>query len=571
MIKKLFDIIPKGQKKNTIIFFIMLITSMILEALSLGLIFPVIMIFLSENYSYENFLVLENLSKNYSDNQILIWLVISIVFLYFLKNIFLFFLHVWKHSFANNMSFLIQKKLFSRYLFEPYLNIIKENSALKIRNLQMEASKFSKCLGAYMITIIEVMISISLIFILFFFDPRLSSLIILIPLIMIIGFYLFAKLKTVNWSKEKIFHNGKAIKVLMECLSAMKEIKIFKKENIFLEKYTYHEKRNLRLITFFNIFNDSPKILIELVSIVAICAGIYFMIISGYQKGEIIASLGLVTGAAFRIIPSTTRIINSLNAIKINSPSIDLLHAELNDKNSIKNISSENLIKNNEFKKNIFFKNVSFGYVGKQKLFSKLSFELNKKDKIFLFGESGSGKSTFIGLLIGLIKPIEGKVEIDGQNIYEKFDNLDKIFAYISQENFLLDDTISYNITLSDKNKVDIQKFIKALKVSNLYNFVSDLPDKENTVIGENAAFISGGQRQRLAIARAIYYDAEILILDEATSEIDSDTEKKILANVFREYEDRTLIIISHNKSNVKNCKKYFKIENQGIIEIKSI
>ena len=141
------------------------------------------------------------------------------------------------------MSYLIQKKLLGKYLYEPYLNIIKENSALKIRNLQMEASKFSKCLGAYMITIIEIMVSISLVIVMFFFDPKLSSLIILIPMIMIFGFYLFAKVKTIKWSEKKIFHNGKAIKILMECLSAMKEIKIFKKENLFLEKYSYHERK----------------------------------------------------------------------------------------------------------------------------------------------------------------------------------------------------------------------------------------------------------------------------------------------------------------------------------------
>lgn len=568
MIKKLFSILPKGQKKNTIFFFIMLIISMILEALSIGLIFPVIIIFLSEEGGYENLFFLDNIIKNYSDSQILIWLVIAIVILFFLKNIFLLFLHAWKHSFTNNMSFLLQTKLLSKYLFEPYLNIIRENSALKIRNLQMEASKFSKCLGSYMTMIIEIMISISLIFILFFFDPRLSSLIVVIPLIMILGFYLFAKLKTVKWSERKIFHNGKAIKILMECLSAMKEIKIFKKENLFLEKYSHHEKENLKLITYFNIFNDSPKIFIELISIFAICAGIYFMIISGYQKGEIIASLGLVTGAAFRIIPSTTRIINSLNAIKINSPSIDLLHSEFSIRNFNNNYSQVDNIKIKFFENNIEFKNVYFGYDVKKNLFNNLSLEFKKKDKIFLYGESGSGKSSFIGLLIGLIKPLSGVVKIDGLDVYSEFEKFEKIFAYVSQENFLLDESIYYNITLSDKSEIDFEKFNKALKISNLFNFVNNLPNKEDTTIGENASFISGGQRQRLAIARAIYFNAEILILDEATSEIDSATEKEILNNILNEYHNRTVIIISHNKSNMEFCKKSFKIESGNLIKI---
>tara|TARA_B100000965_G_scaffold391978_1_gene400935 strand:- start:725 stop:1882 length:1158 start_codon:yes stop_codon:yes gene_type:complete len=385
---------------------------------------------------------------------------------------------------------------------------------------------------------------------------------------MILGFYLFAKLKTVKWSERKIFHNGKAIKILMECLSAMKEIKIFKKENIFLEKYSHHEKENLKLITYFNIFNDSPKIFIELISIFAICAGIYFMIISGYQKGEIIASLGLVTGAAFRIIPSTTRIINSLNAIKINSPSIDLLHSELSKRNFNNNYSQIDNIKIESFENNIEFKNVYFGYDGKKNLFNNLSLEFKKKDKIFLYGESGSGKSSFIGLLIGLIKPSSGIVKIDGLDVYSEFEKFEKVFAYISQENFLLDESICYNITLSDKSEIDFEKFNKALKISSLFNFVNNLPDKENTVIGENASFISGGQRQRLAIARAIYFNAEILILDEATSEIDSATEKEILNNILNEYQNRTVIIISHNKSNMEFCKKLFKIENGNLIKI---
>ncbi len=568
MIKKLFNILPLNQKKNTIYFFMMLVISMILEALSLGLIFPVIMIFLSGENEYQNLFFLDDMMANYSDNQILIRLVLAIVILYFLKNIFLLFLHAWKHSFTNKMSFLLQTKLLSEYLFEPYLNIIGENSALKIRNLQMEASKFSKCLGSYMTMIIEVMISISLIFILFFFDPRLSSLIIIIPLIMILGFYLFAKLKTVKWSEKKIFHNGKAIKILMECLSAMKEIKIFKKENIFLEKYSYHEKENLKLITYFNIFNDSPKIFIELVSIFAICASIYFMIVSGYQKGEIIASLGLVTGAAFRIIPSTTRIINSLNAIKINSPSIDLLHSELSKRNFNNNHSQTNNLKIESFQNKIEFKDVCFGYEGKENLFNDLSLEFKKKDKIFLYGESGSGKSSLISLLIGLIKPSSGEVKIDGRNVYTEFKKFEKVYAYISQENFLLDESICYNITLSDNSEIDFEKFNKALKISSLYNFVNNLPDKENTVIGENASFISGGQRQRLAIARAIYFNAEILILDEATSEIDSSTEKEILKNILKEYQNRTVLIISHNKLNMEFCEKLFKIENGNLIKI---
>ena len=568
MIKKLFEILPLGQKKKTIVFFVLLIISMILEALSIGLIFPVIMIFLSDENTLQEYIFFDNFLKNYSDNQILIWLVFTIVFLYFFKNIFLLFLQAWKHFFANNMSYLIQKKLLGKYLYEPYLNIIKENSALKIRNLQMEASKFSKCLGAYMITIIEIMVSISLVIVMFFFDPKLSSLIILIPMIMIFGFYLFAKVKTIKWSEKKIFHNGKAIKILMECLSAMKEIKIFKKENLFLEKYSYHEKENLKLITYFNIFNDSPKIFIELVSISGICIGIYFMISSGYQKNEIIASLGLITGAAFRIIPSTTRIINSISTIKINSPSINLLYDELNKRKQIKSFSSSTNDKINQFKNSIKFKNLFFGYQGKKNLFEDLNLEIKKNDKIFLYGDSGSGKSSLIGLLIGLIKPDAGEIEIDGNNVYNEFDNFQKVYGYVSQENFLLDESIVYNITLDDKDKIDLKKFEKAIKISNLKNFINHLPDKENTIIGENAAFISGGQRQRIAIARAIYFDPEILILDEATSEVDGPTEAKIFQSIMEEYNDKTVVVVSHNKTNMRYCEKYFNIENRKLIKI---
>ena len=281
-----------------------------------------------------------------------------------------------------------------------------------------------------------------------------------------------------------------------------------------------------------------------------------------------IPTLALFAITGYRIVPSVNKILYALNQIKFGYASIDNLYKEsLIKTRSIK----DNPIKKIKLQKYIFFKDISFKYSGaKENILENINIKILKNDFIGIVGPSGIGKSTFIDIILGFLEPTKGKILIDGKNdIKNNLNSWQSRFSYIQQKVYLMNETIETNITFSKKNLFTKKNLVSLLVDCGLDKFTSDSYLNSSFKIGENGNKLSEGQKQKLAIARALFSNREILILDEATSALDSSSEEKIFKLLKNVSKYKTIIFITHNQKNYKFFKKIFKISEKKIIRIK--
>ena len=274
---------------------------------------------------------------------------------------------------------------------------------------------------------------------------------------------------------------------------------------------------------------------------------------------------------AFRILPSLNRIINASQTLRFNLPAVDNISKEFSRSKEKKqsDLKIKNPSTNINFKKNICINNLKFKYDNFQSFsLNNLNLTVLKGDKIGIFGSSGSGKSTFIDVILGLLEPNSGAIEVDGVNIKKDLTGWRKNVAYVPQKVYLTDDTIMNNIAFGQNpSKINKDKIKDAIKISELDKFIESLPNGVETIVGERGVRISGGQLQRIGIARAFYQEPKILILDESTNALDIETEDKIMQCIFNQSKVETLIVISHRRNTIKECNKIFEMKNGLLIK----
>ena len=317
------------------------------------------------------------------------------------------------------------------------------------------------------------------------------------------------------------------------------------------------------------ILQNIPRFYLELLAVVSLSGLVFFLLMLDYSFSSLIVIIGLFAAAAFKMLPSVNKILNSFVNIRYGLSSVEMIHEDLNMKSpkvEEKNVKANKIRLNSE----INFKDITYTYPGSNnKILEKINLRIPANKMIGIVGKSGSGKTTLIDLLIGILSPDNGEIIIDGKNILKMKRLWQNNIGYIPQFIYLLDDTIKKNIALGIEDIIiDNEKIDKALRLSQSEKFVQNLPQKLETYVGEFGVRLSGGQRQRLGIARALYLDTDLLILDEATSSLDEETEKEIINSINSMKGKKTIIISSHKKEILKQCDEIYKVENQTIKKI---
>ena len=268
-------------------------------------------------------------------------------------------------------------------------------------------------------------------------------------------------------------------------------------------------------------------------------------------------------------MPSLNRVISSSQfLVHYNSIILEIIK-QFKINSSFLGLNNKPIKKDFNFKKSLNVKNLSFFYSNNKKIFSNLDFEIKKNETIGIIGKTGTGKSTFINILSGLIKTDKGRITIDNIDIKKVLSNYNPLFAIIPQSIFLLDDSILSNVAFGvDKQKINKKIFFESVRLAQLDKFIKSLPLKENTNVGERGIKLSGGQIQRIGIARALYFRPKILILDEATSSLDQKTESEFMKMLYFLKRKLTIIIVSHRMSTLTKCDKVFKIDNSKIKKV---
>ena len=336
--------------------------------------------------------------------------------------------------------------------------------------------------------------------------------------------------------------------------------------NIQFLKFDENIRSALSKLSFLGTF---PRYFIEAMVIIIISAVAFFLINKEvYPQELIVLSLGVIAFSAQRLLPLAQKIYYSFSLMLAHKQSVLDVVRFIDIKTDQGTLSKK---KDLPFNDSIILKDIKFGYLTKKKniIFENINLKIEKKSKICILGKTGSGKSTLVDLIVGLLKPDKGQVLVDQTNIEDSIETWQKKISYVPQTTFLTDTTILENITFGINNAdIDFKKLDKAIKIANLENMINNLPEKLQTKIGEKGVMLSGGQVQRLGLARAFYRDFEILILDESTNSLDADTENLVHLNIKTEFADKTIFSITHNKELSKKFDIILELDN-GKIETK--
>jgi len=558
------------QKKFLILIFVLMFFSMILEALSIGIILPLLSILLEGNLGSNAFSYFFTFFEKPKGNELIYVGLFVTMGVFLAKNIFLIFFH-WKQiKFIHKLRVEISNKLFKSYLNREYLFFLKTNTAQLIRNTTTEIASFVEYVNKVLVFSGETAVLIGITIVLLYINFFLTFIVLLMVSIFSFLIYRFTSKKIVIFGKERILVDGLLVKHFIQGLTSVKDVKILNREDDLVGQVHKNLLKSYKINIFIGLFNLLPKFLFEMLIVCMFVTLVFIMMSMNKNFTDIIQFLGIFAVATFRIIPAISRIVVSFQQIKFRQPSVNNLYKELvNASNNVVKDSVQHVDKKPiKFEKQIKIEKLCFFYPTRKKFnLSEISININKGDFIGIVGETGSGKSTLINLLTGLLKPSKGKIEVDETNIHFNLDSWHKKIGYVTQSIYLLDDTIKKNIAFGLENKDINDNLVKqATEKVNLNEFIEKLPNRIDTLVGEKGITFSGGQLQRMGIARSLYHNPEILILDEATSSLDYATEKKIMQSIQSLKRKKTLIIVTHRLSTVQRCDKIFYLSDGKII-----
>ena len=512
------------------------------------------------------FFFLENKSKG----EIFQGVLLLFTLVYFLKFLLMVSLAVTQNKFSFFLYTDISKKFFKKYINQDYLFHTIHNSAVLIRNVQTEANTFSFGVVYPLIKIIsESIIFISICLLLIWYNP-LSSLI-AIAFFSVAGLilYSFTSRYLTHYGKRRQYHAAELLKALHQGFGSIKEIILYGLEDLFTHNYHKHNLEDAKAGRIKSNLIEIPRFALELVGVVTFVFVILVLLKLNQNISSIFVIIGVFSFAAIRLLPCVSKIVRAIQTIKFNSVVIELIDKEFkNYQTFIKSNDEKKLLQTTkliDFEK-MKFNKVSFSYpTSKDFVLKNINFEINKDDKIGIMGKSGSGKTTLVNLISGLLKCSEGEIFLNNENINQNLIVWQRKIGYVPQSVYIADESVEFNISLNDKNDTDKKKIDSLLQLTGLYEHVYNLQRNIGTIVGERGGRFSGGQCQRLGIARALYRDPSILILDEATSSLDEKTEDSILGSLFDNVKGKTIITISHRKNSLKYCDKIFDIKN-GIL-----
>lgn len=566
-LKRLLNLLDLKQKKNLLIFLILLIISTILEGLSIALVFPITKIIFDKNYLtsfLENKSFIDNIS-GFEENDILKYVILIIVLIYILKSFFLIFFSFWRSNFIFKISNNISNRLFEKYIYSSYTYFFNKNSSIFIRNINIESRYINLFIDTFLKILVEVFTIFIILCVLLNIQFKITLYILIFFSLIALLFNYFFSNKIKKWGYEKQIYSGEVLLNLQQTFSSIKEIIIRANQNYFFNKFSFSMfDLNLRG-RFLMFLNEIPKNIIETLIVMIIFFVFYRSYISNSNYNDFLPLIGVYGVAILRLFPAFNRVITSKQNLDSCYPSIKLIYEELNNSNKKINTFNNTTIDKNpliNFDDEISFEKINFNYPNsKENIFQNLFLKIKKNQCICFVGESGFGKTTLIDLIAGLIKPTSGLIKIDGNVVNLDTDEWRKNIGYVSQNSYIIDDTIKNNILFGEeKINFDQSRFDKAIKYSQLGNLIKKIPDGINFKVGESGMKLSGGQRQRIGIARALYYNPKILLLDEVTSALDDETSSDLLNSLNIMLGKITMIYISHNKNVIKNANTIFKL-----------
>jgi ABC-type multidrug transport system fused ATPase/permease subunit len=497
----------------------------------------------------------------------------AVLVTFVLSNIFVAFTQWFTYRFSQANQYRLSMRLFEAYLRKPYAYHIQHNSADIGKNILTETQTFTQ--QVLLAGLQAIGFSVAALFIMGFLiwlNPLVAA-----AAVGIIGggyglVYFVLRVRLRQLGRNRLRANTGRFKVANETFGAIKEIKVAGRERAFLDRYGTDAKRFADAMAAHQIMRNLPRHLVEIVGLGSVLLMVLLLVALGYETTAIAPVVGVYVVAGHRLFPCFQHIYLGISGLRADGPVVHALYADLSDSRGGDNPRLESLepLEKLPFKKAIELQDLTFTYPSSEYPAVKgLSLKIPCGTSVAFVGETGAGKTTLADVIIGLLPSQKGRILVDGVELTEN--NLRRWRAsigYVPQHIYLMDDTIARNIAFGvPDSKIDQVAVEQAARIANIHDFVlNELPDGYNTIVGERGIRLSGGQRQRIGIARALYHDPELLILDEATSALDNATEEAVQKAIDQAAEAKTLIIIAHRLSTVRNCDLVYVLKKGRVV-----
>lgn len=576
---KLNYIFSKKQKVQSVFLFIALFIGALMELVGVSLITQLVTLVTDTSKIHTSpymSAIYEMLGAD-SDRQFLLYVVIALIGVYILKNAYLLWINYVQCTFIYNNQLKLSGRLIDCYLKKPYTYHLDKNSAEMVRNVMLDSERLFQMLLTMFTLSSEFLISILLCLYLLIMDPFITVAVVAILGVFTLLYLILFRNKAKEYGKTNQIYDGKMHQSINQALGAVKDIKILHREKYFVDAFTGCGSKKMRAVRNNNVLGNAPKYVIETVCIGAILLVLMFKLYQGENLNDMIPQLAAFAVAAFKLLPSVSKINNYINLVSFLRPSVDLIYRDIRETEDmvdyeIKDRAQSDDVYAGNHPSVIEISHVSYRYPHTEKdVVSDVSFEIPLGAAVGLIGPSGAGKSTIADVILGILTPTEGSVHYGTMNVHEHPIKWSRKLAYIPQAIFLADESIRSNVAFGIKeDEIDDAKVWAALEEAQLKEFVEKLPDGLDTMTGERGVRLSGGQRQRIGIARALYDNPEILVLDEATSALDSETESAVMEAIDRLQGRKTLIIIAHRLTTIRNCQVVFKVDGGKIEKVEN-
>lgn len=564
---KLFNLISflnKKEKNQLLILLFLLIFCMLLEISSIALALLAFDLFLNPTIFDDNQIIsfLFQISE-IKEEMLFKKAFAGIVFFIFIFKSFLYLFLVYKQSrFLSFFSAKLTNRLFFNYISQPFLFFSANNSSELKKNLQVEMGFIEAYLLAFLGFIIESAVMFSIILGLLIIEPLAIIFLALIFSIVSASFIYFNKKRTKYYGEKRYEVESVISKIYSEAFGSIKELKISDKEFFFIDFLKSINSTKAVVNTNHSTIAQSSKSVLETTMILSIGLLLILLNFLDYTDYQFISLLGVIGLSSFKVIPSINKLLISFQSIKFFNPSVEKMLVELN----LNSHKKANYL-DSSFTESISIDNLYYKYPNsKNYLFESLSIKIFKGDIICVTGMSGSGKSTFLNIISGLIEPNTSQIIIDEKITAPSFSSIRNLFSYVSQDTYLIDDTILRNVAFGIPDReINIGKAIDCLKKAQLFEYISKLENGLQTNVGERGNLFSGGQVKRIAIARALYNNKKILLLDEATSSLDKETQSSFYSVISSLKDYLTIIIVTHDLSEIDFYSVHYELSNNKL------
>lgn len=571
VIRKLLYILSKKQKRYAVLVLVMSLLEALLETLGVAVIMPVLDMMLDIQGVRGRWYMSPFVKILHLDTELkVIWFVcLGVIGIYLIKTLY-FVLYSWVSA---KYSYMVQRELSVRvleaYMKQGYLFFVQNNTARLINGISADAASIYGILKTIFTCVMKLLTIVCIGVYIMVQSVQMAIVLMILAVLCLITIQMLYRKSMSRNGVERRNLMCDMNQVAMEAIQGHKEVLVMNKQEHFVKEYGDVKAKYSSVSVKVDMGTTVPAYLIEMICITGVMIAVAVQMGNTSNANELITQLSAIAAGAFRILPALGVITSGINTITMSTSQLNACYETIQqvkqlEEQEYRQAEGKNKYSDVQFHRSVELQQVSFKYPGiETNVIENVNLTIKKGESIAFIGSSGAGKTTIADIILALLKPTKGKILMDGIDVEDLGSQWNHIIGYVPQATYIIDGTIRSNIAFGEnKEHIDDNKIWQALEISQLNDFVKNLPKGLDTMVGERGVRFSGGQRQRLAIARALYRDPDILVLDEATAALDNDTETEVMKAIEALQGYKTLIIVAHRLTTVKKCDIIYEIKN---------